>query len=63
MASIKRIVCKKCKAHILGDQPFCSVCLEPRPRGLLNFENLFLIFIILWGAAITYWFNLLHLQN
>lgn len=52
MDLIKRIECKNCKAHILGDRPFCSVCLAPRPKGLFSAEKLFVVFITLWAVAI-----------
>jgi RNA polymerase subunit RPABC4/transcription elongation factor Spt4 len=54
MSTMRRIECKHCKAHILGDQLFCSVCLSPRPKGLLSAEWLFVGFILLWAAALAY---------
>jgi RNA polymerase subunit RPABC4/transcription elongation factor Spt4 len=58
MNSIKRITCKNCKAHILGDRSFCSVCLDPVSRGLLSAEWIFIGFMLLWAVAIAYWIKL-----
>ena len=55
MNTVKRIECKNCKAHILGDRLFCSVCLAPRPKGLLSVEGVLLAFIALGASAIVYW--------
>lgn len=51
---MKRITCTNCKAHILGDSHFCSVCLAMRPKSIICFENIALIvFFILGGIFIT----------
>ena len=54
MTSIKRTVCKKCKAHILGYRPFCSVCFAPRPEKVFSVENLFLLFSALLALVAVY---------
>ena len=51
----KRIACKNCKAHILGDRLFCSVSLALSPKLFLKVAWFFVDLVLLWVVAITCW--------
>ena len=58
ISPMKRIKCTNCKAYILADQLFCSVCLAMRPKKVLSAERVFALFILLWASGIMYWLKL-----
>jgi len=54
MPTVKRIICRNCKAHILNNQPYCGVCYAPKPKGPLDSEVFIWLFIAIWVLTLLY---------
>lgn len=52
--AVKRVVCSNCRAHILDGAPFCSVCLAPSPKKLLNTRFVAWIMVFILGVVVLY---------